>query len=153
MPFRPHSLPYKLRALFDAKVCSPQDLARSTGLSLRSIDNILRGGKPDAVTRLQIDKALSYYTRLRNRHLKLEEIPPEEQFAEIPSTEGVFEELDAAAGQIELKVRDGLGGRMALMQFRADTVDDELLDDLERWHARQNPTHLQLSDESSAQIS
>jgi len=50
---------------------------------------------------------------------------------------GIFEQLDAAPGQIELKARDMNGSRMALLQFRADVVDDELLSDLERWHARQ----------------
>lgn len=61
------------------------------------------------------------------------------------AVEGIFEELDAAAGLLELKVRDFHGERMALLQFRADTMDDELLSDLERWHCRKNPIHLTLA--------
>lgn len=62
--------------------------------------------------------------------------------------DGIFEELDAAPGQLELKVCDARGARMALLQFRVDALDDELLSDLERWHARKNPTHLTLAESS-----
>lgn len=152
MPFRPHSLPYQLRRLFDAMVLTPSDLARSCGVPVSRVEGWLRGRTPDPVTRLQIGKVLSYHARrFGDRHLKLEdEAAPIE---EPQSTEGLFEELDAPPGQIEIKVRDATGGRMALLQFRADTVDDELCGDLERWHARKCPTHLQLSAESSAQTS
>ena len=60
------------------------------------------------------------------------------------AAEGIFEEMDAAPGQLELKVRDSHGERMALLQFRAGSLDDELIADLKRWHARKNPTHLTL---------
>lgn len=53
---------------------------------------------------------------------------------------GVFEELDAAPGQMEIKVSDSHGGRIALLQFRAGTVDDELTTDLLRWYARIDPS-------------
>jgi hypothetical protein len=147
LPFRPHTLEYKLRALFDANVLSPQDLARSIGVPVAAVDRYMRGARPDAVTRLQIDKVLSYYSRLRERHLKLE---PGALDAEVATTgrPGLMEELDAAAGMIELKARDTAGGRMALFQLRADCVDDELLSDLERWYERKNPTHLKLADVS-----
>jgi hypothetical protein len=58
--------------------------------------------------------------------------------------QGIFEELDAAPGQLELKVRDSHGARMALLQFRADMLDDELIADLKRWHARKNVIRLKL---------
>lgn len=58
--------------------------------------------------------------------------------------EGLFEELDAAPGQFEIKAFDSHGVRMGLLQFRADTIDDELLADLKRWQARRNLTRLRL---------
>lgn len=48
-----------------------------------------------------------------------------------PPAAGIFEERDAAPGQqLELKVRDSHGARMALRQFRAGTLNDELVEDL-----------------------
>lgn len=64
------------------------------------------------------------------------------------AAEGIFEELDASPGQLEIKVRNSLGARMALLQFRADSVDDELIADLKRWHARKNFIHLVLAESS-----
>ena len=52
--------------------------------------------------------------------------------------------MDAALGQLELKVRDSHGARMALLQFRVDALDDELIADLKRWHARKNLIRLRL---------
>lgn len=144
MPFRPQSLPAKLRRLFDANVCSKEDFARASGVALVTIDRILRGATPSVLTRHAIDQVLAYYTRREARHLWLEDGSAQQPVAE----EGLFEELDAAPGQVEIKVRDMAGGRMALLQFRADTVDDELCSDLERWHARKNPTHLTLAETS-----
>jgi hypothetical protein len=53
---------------------------------------------------------------------------------------GVFEELDASPAHMEIKVIDSHGARMALLQFRAGTVDDELTADLLRWYARNDST-------------
>lgn len=64
------------------------------------------------------------------------------------AAEGIFEELDAAPGQLELKVRDSHGARVALLQFREDALDDELIADLERWHARKNLIRLTLVESS-----
>ena len=64
--------------------------------------------------------------------------------------EGIFEELDAAPGQLEIKAFDSHGVRMALLQFRDDAVDDELISDLKRWHARKNLIHLMLVVSSGA---
>jgi hypothetical protein len=50
--------------------------------------------------------------------------------------EGIFEEPDAAEGQLELKVRDPYGDRVALLQFRTGAVDDQLLIALEEWYSR-----------------
>lgn len=144
MPFRPHSLPFKIRRLIDANICSAQDIARASGVALVTIDRIIRGARPSAMTGHAIGQVLSYYARRESRHLWIEDGDGEAPIAE----EGLFEELDAAAGQIEIKARDSHGVRMGLMQFRADTVDDELLSDLERWHARRNPTHLTLAETS-----
>lgn len=146
MPFRPHSLPYKLRRLIDAKVCSPQDIARSVGMPVSRVDGWLRGQEPDPVTRLQIDKVLAYYTRLGHRHLKL--VLEDEPIEQAESIAGVFEEMDSSPGIIEVKARDAAGGRLALLQFRAGTLDDELIADLERWHARYSATHLTLAESS-----
>jgi hypothetical protein len=66
------------------------------------------------------------------------------------AAEGIFEELDAAPGQLEIKAFDSNGVRTALLQFRADTVDDELLGDLRRWHERKNLIHLMLVVSSGA---
>jgi hypothetical protein len=64
---------------------------------------------------------------------------------------GIFEELDAAPGQLEIRAFDSRGVRMGLLQFRADTVDDELIADLKRWHARTNVvTRLMLVASSGA---
>lgn len=111
----------------------------------------LHGRAPDPVTRVQIGKVLSYHARrLGDRHLRLEdEAPPADEQA---PAEGVFEELDAPPGQIEIKARDSQGARMALLQFRSDTIDDELLSDLERWHARMNPSHLTLAESSEQPV-
>lgn len=66
---------------------------------------------------------------------------PVERFDAEP---GIFEQMDAAEGQVEIKARDAQGARMGLLQLRADTIDDELIDDLERWHKRQTRTALHL---------
>jgi hypothetical protein len=55
---------------------------------------------------------------------------------------GIFEELDPASGQFEIKAFDSDGARLAMLQFRADTIDDELIVDLKRWHERQCPRTL-----------
>ena len=68
---------------------------------------------------------------------------PDSGLEDMPA-EGIFEELDAAPGQLEIKAFDSHGVRMALLQFRAGTVDDELLADLKRWHARKNLIRLRL---------
>jgi hypothetical protein len=145
MPFRPHSLSYKLRLLFDAKICTPQDISRATGIPIVHIDKIMRGWKVSPQARHAIGQVLSFYARREAKHLRLLE---SDGAIGDPADEGLFEQLDAAPGQIELKARDASGGRMALLQFRADVLDDELLGDLERWHARQNPTRLTLADAS-----
>ncbi|MDQ6769471.1 MAG: hypothetical protein M3Z54_05750 [Gemmatimonadota bacterium] len=62
--------------------------------------------------------------------------------------DGIFEELDAAPGQLELKALDSHGARMALLQFRVDAMDEELVADLKRWHARKNLIHLMLAESS-----
>jgi hypothetical protein len=64
------------------------------------------------------------------------------------AADGIFEELDTAPGQRELKALDSNGERMALLQFRADALDDELVADLKRWHARKNLIHLMLVEPS-----
>lgn len=111
------------------------------------MDGWLRGKIPDRVTEIQVRKVISYHARRKgDRHLKLEDSDALETTP--VAEEGLFEELDAAPGQIEIKVRDVTGGRMALLQFRADALDDELCSDLERWHARKNPTHLTLAESS-----
>ena len=145
LPFHPHSLPYKLRLLFDAKICTPQDISRATGIPIGYLDKILRGWKVTPQARHAIGQAISFYARREAKHLRLLDA---EGPIEDGAGEGVFEELDAAPGQIELKARDAKGSRMALLQFRADVLDDELLSDLERWHARHNPTRLTLADAS-----
>jgi hypothetical protein len=67
------------------------------------------------------------------------------------AAEGIFEELDAAPGQLEIKAFDSHGVRMGLLQFRADTVDEELVADLKRWHTRMNVViHLMLVASSGA---
>jgi hypothetical protein len=67
------------------------------------------------------------------------------------AAEGIFEELAPAPGQLEIKAFDSHGVRMAMLQFRADTVDDELIVDLKRWHTRTNGvTHLMLVASSGA---
>lgn len=145
MPFRPHTLAFKLRRLIDAGICSVQDISRSSGVGLRAIDQIMRGAKPGPQTAHQLGKVLSYYLRQEHGHLKLEDGSAEPEPA---PQEGLFEELDAFAGIIEVKALDGRGVRMGMLQFRSDTVDDELLSDLERWHGRKNPTHLTLAETS-----
>ena len=41
MPFRPHSLPFKLRRAIDSGVCSVEDIARASGVSIKAIRQIM----------------------------------------------------------------------------------------------------------------
>lgn len=138
MPFRPHTLAYKLRVLFDAKVCTPQDIARSTGVSLRTIDGAMRGAKLDPVTRLQIDKVLSYYARLRNRHLKLEP-EAEEPIREAPPVRGIKETRHEFPGVRAFHVISAKGEKRLEVIAPAGDVDEVLWEFMQEWLNRLDP--------------
>jgi hypothetical protein len=132
MPFSPHSLPYKLRDLIDAKVCTPQDIARASDISLITIDRILRGAKPDVQTRHRIDQALSYYVRLRNRHLKLE---PESEPApdHSPPVRGIREVRHEFAGIRSFHVISSKGEKRLQVIAPAADVNEVLMEFMEDW--------------------
>lgn len=145
MPFLPHSLPYKLRALFDAGVLTPEDLAAATGMTLRTIDSVLRGAKLDAVTRLQVDKVLSYHARRRNRYLKLE--PEVEQQREAPPVRGVFEDDHAFPGVRCFHVISAKGEKRLEVIAPAGDVDELLWEFMEDWLNRLDPPLALVSSE------
>jgi transcriptional regulator with XRE-family HTH domain len=146
MPFRPQSLPYKLRALFDANVLSPQDLARSVGVTTAQVDGWLRGRLPDAVTRLQVDKVLSYHTRLRNRHLKLE---PEvvEGPKETAPVRGIKETRHEFPGVRAFHVISSQGEKRLEVIAPAGDVDEMLWEFMEDWLNRLDPPLALISSE------
>jgi hypothetical protein len=151
MPFRPHSLPYKLRALFDANVLSPQDLARFVGVTTAQVDAWLRGRLPDPVTRLQVDKVLAYHTRRRNRFLKLE---PEvaEPIKEAPQVRGVFEDDTAFPGVRCFHVISAKGEKRLEVIAPAGDVDELLWEFMEDWLNRLDPPLALVSSESPSPV-
>jgi hypothetical protein len=126
MPFRPSSLPYKLRRLFDAKICTPSDIARSVGMPVSKVDGWLRGREPDPVTRIQVDKILSFYTRRAQRHLKLE---IEEVLPDTPEEppRGVYEDPEAFPGTNAFNVYRSDGARIGRWEAPTGVTDEELL--------------------------
>lgn len=148
MPFRPHSLPYKLRTLFDAKVCTPQDLSRATGISLTSIDRMLRGAVPDPQTRLQIDKALAYYTRRRSRHLRIE--PPANEIAP-PPVRGVFETRHEFPGVRCFQVITARGEKRLEVLAPSGDVNAILIEFMDEWLNLLDPPLSLISQEPSAE--
>lgn len=138
MPFRPHSLPYKLRALFDAKVLSPQDLARSVGVTTAQVNGWLRGRLPDPVTRLQVDKVLAYYTRRRNSYLKLEpevEEPPKDA----SPVRGIKETRHEFPGVRAFHVISAKGEKRLEVIAPAGDVDELLWEFMTDWLNRLDP--------------
>lgn len=148
MPFLPHSLPYKLRSLFDAKVCTPQDIARAAAISPVTIDRILRGAKPDPQTRVRIDQVLAYYSRLRNRHLKLEtdsvEVVESQEYSR-----GVKWDLDCYDGTQGLTMRNTQGKRIFHCAMPAGIDADPLIEFLEWWIEVLEPTRITVATPSS----
>jgi transcriptional regulator with XRE-family HTH domain len=132
MPFQPNSLPYKLRKLFDANVCAPSDIARSLGIPVSNVDRWLRGrSEPDVVTRVQLDKILSFYTRRANRHLKLEIEDGEESPA--PSVRGVFEVDREFPGVRSFHVVTAKGEKRLQILAPASDVNELLLEFMGEW--------------------
>lgn len=150
MPFRPNSLPYKLRALFDAKVCNPSDLASSLGVPVSRIDNWLRGkAEPDAVTRVQLDKVLAYHTRRKNRHLKLE--PETEPAVEAPPTvRGVFEVDREFPGVRSFHVVTTKGEKRLQVIAPASDVNELLMEFMEDWLNDLDPPISLLKDQPTS---
>lgn len=126
MPFQPHSLPFKLRRLIDAKICSPQDIARATGVSLVTIDRILRGATPGPQTRHAIDKVLAFYARREERHLKLELAADPLEIHEHPPR-GVYEDTEAFPGTNAFNVYRSDGTRIGRWEAAAGVTDEQLL--------------------------
>lgn len=127
MPFRPYSLPYQLRRLFDAGVLSPQDLARSVGVPVARVGGWLRGRTPDPVTRLQVGKVLSFYARRsEDRHLKLEDEETAPAIAD-RAERGVHEDTECFPGTNAYNVYRGDGARIGRWEAVAGVTDEELL--------------------------
>jgi hypothetical protein len=152
MPFNPQSLPYKLRALFDANVLSPQDLARSVGVTTAQVDGWLRGRLPDPVTRVQVDKVLSYHARRRNRFLKLEPEVVERSVVKEAPLRGVYEDPGAFEGTIVYNVYAANGRRIGRWEAPVNVTDEDLLEAFDSLVDRQSAPDIAIipaSDEAS----
>lgn len=126
MPFHPSSLPFKLRRLIDAKVCTPQDISRATGISPATIDRILRGAVPGPQTRHAIDKVLAFYARREERHLQLHRVVEPIDIHEHPPR-GVYEDVEAFPGINVFNVYRSDGARIGRWEAPAGVTDEELL--------------------------
>lgn len=139
MPFRPHSLPYQLRALFDAGVATPADIAKSCGVERSRVDGWLCGKTPDRVTEIQVRKVISYHARRKRDYLKLE---PEESIVSEVETRlgrGVKEDLDAFDGTRAFTIRNGQGKRIFHCTLPASLPDDSLIEFMESFLERKDP--------------
>lgn len=126
MPFLPTSLPYKLRRLFDAKICTPQDLSRATGVSIATIDKILRGAVAGPQTRHAIGQVIAFYARREDRHLKLE-MPADPLDIHERPPRGVYEDVEAFPGTNAFNVYRADGARIGRWEAPAGITDDDLL--------------------------
>lgn len=151
LPFRPHSLAYKLRRLFDAGVITPETLAKSLGQPIYRVDRWLRGGQPDPVTRLQLDKVLSYYKRQEFGYLKLEEETATEPLPDRKM--GVREDLDALAGTNAFNVYGASGKRLGRWEAQAGVTDPQLLEAFDGLIQRKDGPHIEAMPASGEQVS
>jgi len=115
------------------------------------VDGWLRGREPDPVTRLQVDKVLSYYTRMRNRHLKLEE-GGDDELPEIvpPPKRGIKEETGAFPGTRVFNVYAN-NVRLGRWESLPDVTDEQLLQAFEDLVERRAPAIKVLDSSSSVE--